>query len=140
MSVWQMPQACRRTSTSPRLGSPRSPSCPTSGSPNRSSTAARTIIRGSVADRRRTQSSLRAWRDGGRDEGGGGRARRGGDGGVPVHVGGEPATVVDQLELAGEEHGVRGTRGSGEFGEQGADVTAGALRGLVRRPPRPPPP
>src|SRR4051794_31638206 len=44
MSVWQTPQATRRTSTSPALGSARSTSWTTSGAPNSSSTAARILI------------------------------------------------------------------------------------------------
>src|SRR4051795_6366472 len=44
MSVWQTPQATRRTSTSPAFGSASSTSCTTSGAPNSSSTAARILI------------------------------------------------------------------------------------------------
>ena len=39
--MWQTPQASSRTSTSPARGSASSSSCTSSGSPNRSSTAAR---------------------------------------------------------------------------------------------------
>jgi hypothetical protein len=61
----------------------------------------------------------------------------GGDGGVPVHLGGEPAAVVDQLELTGEQRGVWGTRGCGELGEQGADALDRALDGVRRCPQSP---
>src|SRR3954451_5123856 len=44
MSVWHTPQATRRTSTSPALGSARSISCTARGAPNSSSTAARTFM------------------------------------------------------------------------------------------------
>src|SRR5215207_6307219 len=44
MSVWQTPQATRRTSTSPGFGSASSTSCTTSGAPNSSSTAARIFV------------------------------------------------------------------------------------------------
>src|SRR5262249_20763839 len=44
MSVWQTPQATRRTSTSPARGSASSTSCTTSGAPNCSSTAARILV------------------------------------------------------------------------------------------------
>src|SRR3954469_7695906 len=44
MSVWQTPQASRRTSTSPARGSSRSTSCTASGAPNSPSTAARILI------------------------------------------------------------------------------------------------
>ena len=43
MSVWQIPHARRRTSTSPAPGSASSSSCTTSGAPNSSSTAARIL-------------------------------------------------------------------------------------------------
>src|SRR4029077_12962539 len=50
MSVWQTPQATRRTSTSPAFGSARSTSWTSSGRPNSSSTAARILILESVPE------------------------------------------------------------------------------------------
>src|SRR3954466_5807385 len=60
MSVWQTPQAARRTRTSPACGSARSTSCTASGAANSSRTAARMRMARHTAARMRDAPSILA--------------------------------------------------------------------------------
>ena len=125
MSVWQTPQATRRTSTSPALGSARSISCTTSGFPNSSSTAARIrmclpprgqcLTAGTLARAQRHAQARRAHREAE-------ALARLGAGGLPLEVAGEHRQRG--LALQEGEVAARAEARAGAEGEEGLGVGA----------------